>query len=462
MSVNAVSNQPKTYDAGTNAIPPAQSQAEAGSPEATRKATEEERSARSSESKFAGSVMRAKLDGEIDSVYQKEVLTPGDPKKPLRNAAEANAKLEQIATSDPAAYRAITDNIATLDDNKKQALIQVITDPNATPQSMRVAAESLGGLPESAKVHSNGQKYTGVVFGGDQPTIDHLKKLKEEGKINQSEFDVFAAISKNEGNLNAINTYDSEAVSYGLRQNNGGALHPMLKAVKDQSPEKFKQHFEDKGLSIREENGRRLLQYESPASGNKFTLPDEKAKIPLEDRLHLANVFHQAGKDPEVNAILNQAQHPSARASLNHAMNTPVAGGKVSDFVGTSRGKAYINDAFNHLPKNAQDQFKQAALDIYSRHGFDVNDPKKLSKDQLVDKVAHEFYQKEHPGQQMPSDQAKEYRGNKARGFLEEEYIQRTKQLRMEHFKEKAPERLAEMERRYNNIEQYFRSRSAA
>jgi hypothetical protein len=455
MSVNAVSNSPKSYDAAAATMPVPQTQSESLPPDSKRIATEEERNARSSESQLAGSAMRAKLDAEIDSVYQKEVIAPADPKKPLRNAAQANGKLEQIAASDPAAYRAITDNIAKLNDNKKQALIQVITDPNATPQSIRVASEALGGLPEAAQVQSNGQKYTGITFRGDQPTMDHLKQLKGDGKITKDEFDVFAAISGNEGNVNAINTYDSEAVSYGLRQNNGGALHPLLKAVKDQNPEKFKQNFEDKGLSIGEENGRRLLRYKSPASGHEFKLPDEKGKIPLEDRLHLANVFYQAGKDAEVNAILNGAQHPSARASLNHAMNTPVAGGTVSDFVGTSRGKAYINDSFNHIPDSAQKDFKQVAVDVYSKHGFDVSDPKILKKDQLIDQVAREIYQGQHPGEQLPADQLKEYR-SMAKSQVEEEFIQQTKDLRMQHFKETAPERLPEMERRYKNIEQYF------
>ena len=455
MSINAVSNNAKSYEAGTSTLPAVQSQTDSSIPEPKRIASEEERFARSSELQLAGSAMRAKLDAEIDSVYQKEIIAPTDPKKPLRNASQANSKLEQVAASDPAAYKAITDNIGKLNDNKKQALIQVITDPNATPQSIRVAAESLGSLPEGAQVQSNGQKYTGITFRGDQPSMDHLKKLKEDGKISKDEFDVFAAISKNEGNVNAINTYDSEAVSYGLRQNNGGALHPLLKAVKEQNPEKFKEHFEDKGLSIGEENARRLLLYKSPASGQEFKLPDEKAKIPLEDRLHLANVFYQAGKDPDVGPILNGAQLPSARASLNQAMNTPVAGGAVSDFVGTSRGKAYINDSFNHIPDNAQKDFKQSGLDVYSKHGFDTGDPKRLNKDQLVDRVAQELYQKEHPGEQLHSDQAKEFR-SRAKGVIEEEFIQGTKTLRMEHFKESAPDRLPEMERRYNNIENYF------
>lgn len=463
MSVNAVSNTSKSYDAGAPPAPANQKSAAPSSsePETARKVSDEERSSKASESRFAGNVMRAKLDGEIDSVYQKEVIASSDPKKELRDASKANARLEQIATSNPEAYQAITKNVAKLADNKKQALIQVVMDPAATPQSIKVAAESLGALPEGSKIVFSGQQYKGVLFSGDQPTMDHLKKLKEDGKINQAELDVFGAISKNEGQLNAINTYDGEAVSYGLRQNNGGNLHSLLKAVKEEAPDKFKEYFEDKGLTIGDEQGRLLLRYKSPASGQEYKLPDEKAKISLEDRLHLARVFHEAGKDPKVNDILNTAQLPSARASLRQAMSTRVAGGAVADFVGTSRGKAYINDSFNHIPGMAKEHFRKAALDVYAKHGFDVSDPKTLNKDRLFDSVAQELYQKEHPGVQLPFDQAKEYR-NKAKAQIEEEYIQKTKDLRMEYFQENAPQRLGEMKRRYNNIEDYFRHRNAA
>jgi hypothetical protein len=75
--------------------------------------------------------------------------------------------------------------------------------------------------------------------------------------------------------------------------------------------------------------------------------------------------------------------------------------------------------------------------------------------------MAQEIYQKQHPGEQILVDQKKEYAA-KAKSAIEEEYIQSTKDLRMEYFNENSRSRLPEMERRYNNIEQYFRSRAAA
>jgi hypothetical protein len=45
---------------------------------------------------------------------------------------------------------------------------------------------------------------------------------------------------------------------------------------------------------------------------------------------------------------------------------------------------------------------------------------------------------------------------------IEEEFIQKTKDLRMDFFKENQPLRLSEMERRYQNIEQYFQAQRAA
>jgi hypothetical protein len=470
MSIQAVQGNSKSYDAGATTPPAGQKQPDAAVSSSTETVVGpngEERHAKTQESKLAGDAMRAKLDEAVDSVYETEskgsVLVSSDPAKPLPNGTKANGKLQEIASTDPAAHKAIIDTLPNLNDNKKRALTQVIMSPGATPQSIRVAAESLGSLPEGAKVTSDGKRYTGVMFAGDRPAIDHLKKQKEEGKLSQSEFDVFAAISKNEGQLNAINTRDGEVVSYGLRQNSAaGQLQPLLKAVKDKNPEKFKECFEDKGISLREDKGRMILQYKSPASGKEFSLPDDKSKgIPLEDRLHLAKVFYAASKDPQVNDILNSAQVPSARRSLNHAMSTKVAGGTVADLVATSRGKAYINDTFNHLSGPAQEQFKKAALDVYSKHGFDITDPKKLNRDQLFDKVAQDLYQKDHPGAQLPADKMKDYR-NIARRQIEEEFIQKTKDHRMTYFKETDPTRLGEMQERYNKIEQYFKTLKTA
>jgi hypothetical protein len=469
MSVQSVRTNSKSYDAGAPALPAVQSQqtTSATSPDQTAaKPSEQERNAKTQESRLAGDAMRAKLDGAVDSIYEESntsLIASSDPRKPLPNGSQASAKLKELASSDPAAYKAITDSLPNLNDNKKRALIQVIMTPGSTPQSMQVAAESLAGLPEKAKVTSNGERYTGVQFEGDDPTLAYLQKKKDEGKLSQNEFDVFASISKNEGQLNAINTRDNQVVSFGFRQNSAnGQLQPLLKAVKDQNPEKFKEYFEDKGISLTEENGKAIMKYKSPASGKEYNFPNDiKKPVPLEDRLHLAKVFHQASQNPEVSEILKTAQIPSARKSLNAAMNTTVPGGTVANFVQSNRGKAYINDSFNHLSGPAQDQFKKAALDVYSKHGFDTSDSKKLNRDQLFDKVAQELYQKNHPGEQLPADKAKEYK-NLAQRQIEEEFIQKTKDLRMDFFKENEPLRLSEMERRYQNIEQYFQTQRAA
>ncbi|MCI0416333.1 hypothetical protein L0222_26460 [bacterium] len=136
-------------------------------------------------------------------------------------------------------------------------------------------------------------------------------------------------------------------------------------------------------------------------------------------------------------------------------MSTAVAGGTVAHFVTSNRGKAYINDWYNHLPANAKADFKSAALDVYSKHGFDTSDQKELNRDQLVDQVAREMYAKNNSGAQILADRMDEYK-NLAKNQIEEEFIQKTKQLRMEYFKENAPKRISEMENRYNHIEQYF------
>ncbi len=471
MSVNGVQTSSKSYDAGVNGLPAVQKQPQQAAPAAdaenntARQVNDEEKNSKTSEARLAGDAMRARLDGEMDSAKAGEAKTQllastdaTNPKK-LANSSEANKKLQEIAASDPLAYQAITGSIPKMNDNKKQALIQVIMSPDATPQSIKLAAESLAGLPEKAHVQSNGKKYTGISFGGDQSSQDHLKKLKDEGKLGQGEFDVLMSISKNEGQMNAVNTYDGEVVSFGLRQNSAsGALQPLLKSVRDQNPEKFKEHFEDKGISLKEESGRTLLLYKSPSSGKEFKLPDEKKKIPLEDRLHLANVFHAASKDPQVSDILNTAQVRSARNSLNQALGTAVAGGSVAQYVTSNRGKATINDWYNHLPANAKEDFKKSMLDVYSKHGFDTSDPKKLNRDQLTSKVAEELYQKDHPGAHIPAERMADYK-KMATQQIEEEFIQKTKQLRMEYFKEKDPGRVGEIENRYKRVDQYFLSK---
>lgn len=128
--------------------------------------------------------------------------------------------------------------------------------------------------------------YTRGFHGVGTFVFEHKAKLRDL-ELTESSIEVVKSVARNEGNLDAINTYDRGFVSLGIYQwtlgtgDKAGELAALLKKVKSFYPHTFRIFFQDFGIDIAEEtnttygyltyNGRRMS---SEFLKNQFREPD--------------------------------------------------------------------------------------------------------------------------------------------------------------------------------------------
>ncbi|MCS6812696.1 MAG: hypothetical protein NZ772_03870, partial [Cyanobacteria bacterium] len=80
-------------------------------------------------------------------------------------------------------------------------------------------------------------------------------------KLSDSEVKVITAVAENEGNLDAINTWDNSFLSFGIFQwtagaeNSPGELGALLELLKRQAPTVFQHYFGQFGLDVQPQEG---------------------------------------------------------------------------------------------------------------------------------------------------------------------------------------------------------------
>jgi hypothetical protein len=138
---------------------------------------------------------------------------------------------------------------------------------------------------------------------------NHREKLLEVN-LTDSEMNVIFATSENERNLDAINTWDNQFISFGMFQwtaggpGKPGELPALIKIVKERYPDNFQHYWGQFGLDVvNVDNKTGWFSYR----GKKLTSAADKAML----REHIwAYRFARAGADIEVQA-----------AQILHAIN---------------------------------------------------------------------------------------------------------------------------------------------
>lgn len=170
-------------------------------------------------------------------------------------------------------------------------------------------------IDQSNVWHRVGQlKRKGLYRIGNQDPESFIasnRGLLESLALSGSEIRVIAATAENEGNLDAINTWDSHFLSFGIFQwtsggtGDAGELPALLARVKAQMPEKFEIFFRRHGLDV--EDVGRVTGWLS-LDGQRLVTAEDKDVL----RDHLwAYRFSIAGMDDDVKAA--QIAHAIAR-----------------------------------------------------------------------------------------------------------------------------------------------------
>ncbi len=154
----------------------------------------------------------------------------------------------------------------------------------------------------------------GIFYMGNQKVVDavsHNKEALRELGLTDSALNVMAAVSENEGNLDAVNTWDNSFMTFGMFQWTVGAgadpgeLAALLHKIKMADPEVFAKYYGQHGLDV---------QPVSDISGY-FTLDGKILNVPADKEslrsLEWAFYFWKSGRDPLVQSV--QIQHALSR-----------------------------------------------------------------------------------------------------------------------------------------------------
>jgi len=189
----------------------------------------------------------------------------------------------------------------------------------------------------------------GVYYTGNQKVGDAVNRSREALRtlgLTDSALDVILAVSENEGNLDAINTWDNSFMTFGMFQWTVGAgadpgeLAALLHKIKMADPTIFQAYFGQYGLDIEPVN---------PITGY-FILESKKLKAPAEKEqlrtLEWAFRFWKSGQDPLVQSV--QIQHALSRIDSFYRTNSyKVDGFYLAELINSEYGVGLLLD--NHV-----------------------------------------------------------------------------------------------------------------
>ncbi|OEU67207.1 MAG: hypothetical protein BBJ57_10915 [Desulfobacterales bacterium PC51MH44] len=164
--------------------------------------------------------------------------------------------------------------------------------------------------------------------------------------LTKSEINVMLATSENEGNLDAVNTYDNQFISFGMFQwtaggaNKPGELATLLNRIKQQFPDDFAHYWGRFGLDVVNVGSKTGW-----ISLNGRTLKSAEQKSVLRDHIW-AYRFAQAGMDEQVKAV--EIAHAVGRLGQFYYTKTiKLEGYRLSDLITSEFGVALLLD--NHV-----------------------------------------------------------------------------------------------------------------
>lgn len=255
----------------------------------------------------------------------------------------------------------------------------------------------------------HGDNY-GPVFNGTlkMDNYSHFSTLEQAQRITSDERRIIIAMSENEGNLDAVQSYDSEIVSIGAMQKTVnragyGEFPIQLWEFSVRHPEKYKSLLENCGWSVEEINIYKKNRLgELVVAGNKYrvcyqgitgkelkkkirqgfskqTVGKKIVCIPLEPLIGFAaDVDFQAQQIEDFILRLNQS-----------IQKKPIGYGyKIAEFLKSNLGRATVLDQDINRPAQVQRCFGKA-LDLF----FKKNDSISKNPNEWGD--AHQQYEKE-------------------------------------------------------------------
>ncbi|MEM7058415.1 MAG: peptidoglycan-binding domain-containing protein [Pseudomonadota bacterium] len=216
---------------------------------------------------------------------------------------------------------------------------------------------------------------------GNVKTADFINAnrvmLKKEG-MSDSALNVMLGVSENEGNIDAINTWDNAFMTFGLFQwtigvgNAAGELPALFKKIKEAAPEAFKKFYGQYGLDVSSKTGE--IRGNLTLYGQLMNTKAEKEQF---RDPKWCFYFWKAGQDSAVQTV--SVQHAFSRiGTFARSSSYQVNGHDVADIVTSEYGMALVLD--NHVNRPAY--IKGCLRDGMNAAGLGGSDPKSWGTEQ--------------------------------------------------------------------------------
>ncbi len=178
----------------------------------------------------------------------------------------------------------------------------------------------------------------------------NTEHLVEKG-LSPSAIRVLLPVSSNEGNLDAINTWDDSFLTFGMfqwtvgQQDRAGELPGLLKRIKEEDPEAFMDNYGQYGIDVSPDtNNTGFLML----NGQKMSSTSDKGKF---RDMGLTFRFWKAGLDPRVQLV--QVKHAADRI-LSFRFNTktyqPADKFAIGDLITSEYGMCLVLDQHVNRP----------------------------------------------------------------------------------------------------------------
>ncbi len=295
------------------------------------------------------------LQQSLNDDSLKATYTPGsNAQKKLQELS--NATLVSIAGNFPSKEEA--QNILAVakkwyGDDWEQAL--PLTDVAA--QKDKLMINNLGGKTRVSDAWlsiSFNNKNKGVWLVGEEKPADFIGKSKQQvidQNLSESAVRVIAPVSNNEGNLEAINTWDNAFITFGMFQwtigtsDNPGELAALLYRLKKENPDAFQEHFGQFDLDVAEAG--RTVGFLN-LKGEKIRTPAQKAR--LRDDKSWAFRFWKAGLDPRVQLIQILQALDRINSFYHHSQYRPLNKFFIDDLITSEYGVCLLLDHHVNRP----------------------------------------------------------------------------------------------------------------